>query len=76
MTKKKKDSSLFRDGLVRILLGKKYVPLWYFKKYKHSMQDLLKRKDRKIKELEMEKETLFNALVRQGKQNFDEKKTK
>jgi len=73
---KKKTSSLFRDGLVRILLGKKYVPLWYFRKYKNSMQGLLKRKDRKIRELEMEKETLLKALVKQGKKNYDEKSRK
>ncbi|MFW6014153.1 MAG: hypothetical protein ACOCZQ_01870 [Nanoarchaeota archaeon] len=73
---KKKTSSLFRDGLVRILLGKKYVPLWYFRKYKDSMQGLLKRKDRRIKELELEKETLLKTLIKQGKKNYDEKNIK
>ena len=71
---RKKSSGSFRDGLVRLLLGKKYVPLWYFRKYKNSMESLLKRKDRQIRELQLEKSTLLQTLVKQTQKNYQKDK--
>ncbi len=61
------------DTMVRVLLGRKYVPLWYFKNYKSSMTCLLKRKDRKIKELEEERNTLLRTLIKKNKEEYEDK---
>lgn len=53
------------------LLGKRVVSYSYFLKYKKTMQEQLKRKDRLIKELRAEKETWRKTAIKQGERNYE-----
>ena len=59
-----------RSNLAK-LLGIKVVSLSYFKKYKKAMQEHLKRKDKRIKQLEREKEAWRKTAVKQTQKNYD-----